>query len=1578
MSIILNRTDDKDASSAGYFRIGFVTLTIPPEDIVTTHIANNDKLSTLRGLGEMHLKTGQSRWDVVVKWTALKGEPGTADYLTQWDALTDVVAMFKVAPFVEVESPHLRQIFAPMSTERMAVALRQLRIDTHPDIVDGLTATLTMTLFNYHPYSVDFGYTGGKGQADDAQRSNAFRTYIQNWKATNGRDVPDWRGLTPGVLALRWREYLPISTGEAPPAGTPVKLSVSTPSAPTARSTPTSAGTVRKGQLPPEVERLIEKIAPKYGVPVDIAKAQALQESGGRTGATSGKGAMGVFQLMPETARELGVTDPRDLTQNITGGMKYMAQQKQHTGSWELALAAYNAGLGNVQKYGGIPPFKETQGYVANIMATATQRYGYTEATAQSATPPKAVPPVIVTASQKTPALTAPSPDVDTLRLIDVEQQDRGWTRDYVQDGMAFYYQEHLLKVAPIEAADAETIPNLFPTQLSVLFVNNLAQIPLAGYQYPTYQHIGPSSSLVSVSFESKGTRTSDDREPQHPGVSQLTSMAHKLEEQFRRLWTTFRRVSSVHRMQAVTVQNDVLNLLGVGALMLDQVTTETVSDAADLVLVNVTGSQYENIFEDTDGFAANDAHAAYRDLGLDLATDPGMYFVDYNQEYRQKVKENISGVIKTTQDVRDQFNAIEGTNVDSIVGGVQLSAGFSVTGQYALAAAVTKGMAALSGSMYKVDANNAMPTDPNEIMQMTHIPGYSMAEAFPTFKLFFMEDASLGIYHSFDNFNSYASVTDIEIIKPKDKPWTMVLQLTNLAHLLNHKLYPDTAEGRLEREYTKWDRTSSTGPNGETVGGPTAGSSVGGQNRLSGKAPYAEYGGSDGSASGSTTQAPLKYFPLQTGTKVELRIGYKSDPSKLTPVFGGTVTEIQGDEVLTITCQSFLLELVAGSAENVPTNSWWHLGTLLETGATNINPIAQLLGAGSVIEGPAYGGLHVLGHDGDAMTVIGALLQDAHARHFGHWQVNTKANFFIKGYDWIPLLGEVTDISMLKNSGDRSGENILINHSIGADGSSKPRGEAEGWNPIKPYAYYVDSKSTLSIWELIRDIARRCPEYILCEKLYGFPTSCNGTLVFGHPLDWYYSREDSAADFTKLHEADPSNAKFNEWWKTLGKSTLQNEWAEIERLGGVLPFQTLEDSIRRAKESPVALERELKDLLRAQGQLFGITVNDDDWWGAGKAFNRISELLYRGEAAVTPQNQEDRIKMFGGALQNVLRSYESYVVRHSEADLGSARIRPIRRYHLIDHNTIIHNGLCVNDKIYNAVRIGDGESGGKSIPFLANGAIPAQHVRMLDVTELINDPKRNVLDPSCVVRSLGSKSGLSMAYAQSFLKEEVGKMYRGDIVLRGVPEIEPWDVLMLFDPSTAIFGAVEVDQVIHSFNLENGYITIVKPRAVVAVNEASSAQFLNTIMHTMAITLPSIMRIGSLNGPAATIALAETGVVVGLGTYLASTALGGAAVTGAAAFFATPPGWIVAAVLCVGALGLGVMYWAGLNSENTPLVVVPVMRFNRPWVGGLQGWKVTDLIGIVNGQARQVWATEVAPIAEAAQTLYQAASSVK
>ena len=131
--------------------------------------------------------------------------------------------------------------------------------------------------------------------------------------------------------------------------------------------TPTKWDTPKyTGKYRGEYHSMAREAARRHGIPEDPFLRLVQQESGWNPTAKSHKGALGLAQLMPDTARVLRV-DPADPYQNLDGGARYLKTQFRAFGTWHLALAAYNAGPGAVIKYGGIPPYAETKNYVKVI-----------------------------------------------------------------------------------------------------------------------------------------------------------------------------------------------------------------------------------------------------------------------------------------------------------------------------------------------------------------------------------------------------------------------------------------------------------------------------------------------------------------------------------------------------------------------------------------------------------------------------------------------------------------------------------------------------------------------------------------------------------------------------------------------------------------------------------------------------------------------------------------------------------------------------------------------------------------------------------------------------------------------------------------------------------------------------------------------------------------------------------------------------------------------------------------------------------------------------------------------------------
>jgi soluble lytic murein transglycosylase-like protein len=167
----------------------------------------------------------------------------------------------------------------------------------------------------------------------------------------------------PDVLA-RIQELLPQ----------PVQAPAQTQTAPAATTT-SFADVLNNSTAAPTTSGMqygteIDSAAQRYGLDPALIRSVIQQESGFDPNATSGAGAQGLMQLMPATAQSLGVTNPYDPVQAIDGGARLLRQNLDtFGGSTALALAAYNAGPGAVTRYGGVPPYPETQAYVQQILA---------------------------------------------------------------------------------------------------------------------------------------------------------------------------------------------------------------------------------------------------------------------------------------------------------------------------------------------------------------------------------------------------------------------------------------------------------------------------------------------------------------------------------------------------------------------------------------------------------------------------------------------------------------------------------------------------------------------------------------------------------------------------------------------------------------------------------------------------------------------------------------------------------------------------------------------------------------------------------------------------------------------------------------------------------------------------------------------------------------------------------------------------------------------------------------------------------------------------------------------------------
>ena len=154
-----------------------------------------------------------------------------------------------------------------------------------------------------------------------------------------------------------------------------------------------------------DYDRLIARVAGQHGVHPALVKAVIAAESNFEPGAESHAGAQGMMQLMPATAAELGVERPFGVVENIDGGVRYLRAMLDRYGDVKRALAAYNAGPGTVDRYGGIPPYRETQAYVKRVLEYYRGYWSDFERSAQvAATPsPRSQPPAAAAGSAERP-----------------------------------------------------------------------------------------------------------------------------------------------------------------------------------------------------------------------------------------------------------------------------------------------------------------------------------------------------------------------------------------------------------------------------------------------------------------------------------------------------------------------------------------------------------------------------------------------------------------------------------------------------------------------------------------------------------------------------------------------------------------------------------------------------------------------------------------------------------------------------------------------------------------------------------------------------------------------------------------------------------------------------------------------------------------------------------------------------------------------------------------------------------------------------------------------------------------------
>lgn len=216
-----------------------------------------------------------------------------------------------------------------------------------------------------------------KPAARHVLNGKSFRQVIQS---AYQKDTRSRRTENQGLTIQDYR-HKPVSATRQAPLSVPsdlaemssdVQNTVSAKSTPDNQKPTVAASAGEYSTIRRQIDRAVSIAARKYGLSAELVQSVIRHESNYNPEAVSQAGARGLMQLMPGTARELGVTDPFDICQNIDGGSRYLKKMMdQFDGDLRKALAAYNAGPGTVRKYGGVPPFSETRNYVHKVISSA-------------------------------------------------------------------------------------------------------------------------------------------------------------------------------------------------------------------------------------------------------------------------------------------------------------------------------------------------------------------------------------------------------------------------------------------------------------------------------------------------------------------------------------------------------------------------------------------------------------------------------------------------------------------------------------------------------------------------------------------------------------------------------------------------------------------------------------------------------------------------------------------------------------------------------------------------------------------------------------------------------------------------------------------------------------------------------------------------------------------------------------------------------------------------------------------------------------------------------------------------------
>jgi len=799
---------------------------------------------------------------------------------------------------------------------------------------------------------------------------------------------------------------------------------------------------------------------------------------------------------------------------------------------------------------------------------------------------------------------------------------------------------------------------------------------------------------------------------------------------------------------------------------------------------------------------------------------------------------------------------------------------------------------------IYKPSANNpdAMKGQLDAAMANFTQYIYRLARAFPTFKITFIEADEQINPKNFDDFYSYSAIQDIRIVKSHKNPADLcVITLVNV--------------------HAELEDITFSGGQSKDFGGKSTSLEI-----------VEKY---DPSTINTNRENPFSKLAIVEGSRIQVRLGYSNDPDELSTEFNGVVVEVgtspSSPDIVQLVCQSFGAELVAEEKNE------GEFATTQELLSSMIcSP--EVLNFGRWSKNMSYSPYEIRNSRSGGVNTSSVIKK----------LINEGKDTILNTYNFMNYPQDDNVFAPDLKAYTQRSESILdIGRSLFIVNLTDFLTLTQDDRLFKPY------KST--IWDIFKEMELRHPGFVALPLNYGN----RATMFFGPPFMSYWSRPanplEQAANKRMndlVNKLNPQRTSSTPWWVIAG--LVAGAVAGVAFLPGLVLGSGL-----------IALGGGVASLVGSLGS--GAIVSAAYGVGTAAIVGGIAGTVGYGTAVAAGAgagyawNQYQTQKPPTDEQANMQKELIE-LIKYSQK--GSfARLKPFRNYHILssDHNIIANNVRVSSHGVYNAIQLTYMESDpsvqGASNQDSATAAIAGQaSVLEMKADDNILDKDIRVMQdvyPTCIGPYFARR------YAVSLLMRSLRDMYKGEVVVTGLPGIKPYDVVFFYDRYRDLYGPAEVEQIVQIFSKETGWITEITPDLIVAHNNF-------TTMGTMEAMWEASGEIYNALGACGSVGTTVAGAVGSTAVGIAGASAAGAVVGTAGAAAGVSAGVVGAAVLgtqiVVGGVGLGLAAYGAYKfiqwtQCRQPVIITPLIQGSKPLMAGLNGYKRDGLIVNLRGK---------------------------